>query len=110
MEKKITKNILAISFTTLIISLTPAASLLAQQYDTTKWNTLKNYQTPEWFRDAKFGIYPHWGVYSVPAFGNEWYGYEMYDKLEQSPSYALKTVYHTTWQLMVTRLFLATKT
>ena len=93
MDKKITKNILTISFITIFISLIPAASLLAQQYDTTKWNTLKNYQTPEWFRDAKFGIYLHWGVYSVPAFGNEWYGYEMYDKLEQSPSYALKTVY-----------------
>jgi alpha-L-fucosidase len=24
---------------------------------------------PEWFRDAKFGIYFHWGAYSVPAFG-----------------------------------------
>ena len=28
---------------------------------------------PEWYRDAKFGIFIHWGVYSVPAFGNEWY-------------------------------------
>ncbi|MBN2611477.1 MAG: alpha-L-fucosidase, partial [Bacteroidales bacterium] len=28
---------------------------------------------PEWFKDAKFGIYFHWGVYSVPAYANEWY-------------------------------------
>jgi len=28
---------------------------------------------PEWFKDAKFGIYFHWGVYSTPAFANEWY-------------------------------------
>ena len=28
---------------------------------------------PEWFMDAKFGIYFHWGPYSVPAFGSEWY-------------------------------------
>lgn len=28
---------------------------------------------PEWFKDAKFGIYFHWGVYTVPAFSNEWY-------------------------------------
>src|SRR5262249_3229389 len=28
---------------------------------------------PEWFRDAKFGIYFHWGVYSVPAYSFEWY-------------------------------------
>src|SRR5688572_16489368 len=33
---------------------------------------------PEWFRDAKFGIYFHWGVYSVPAFANEWYPRNMY--------------------------------
>ncbi|MGQ4403519.1 alpha-L-fucosidase [Streptomyces hayashii] len=33
---------------------------------------------PEWFQDAKFGIYFHWGVFSVPAFGNEWYPRTMY--------------------------------
>jgi alpha-L-fucosidase len=33
---------------------------------------------PEWFKDAKFGIYCHWGVYSVPAFANEWYPRNMY--------------------------------
>lgn len=32
----------------------------------------------EWFADAKFGIYYHWGVYSVPAYGNEWYPGNMY--------------------------------
>jgi alpha-L-fucosidase len=32
----------------------------------------------EWFQDAKFGIYYHWGVFSVPAFGNEWYPRNMY--------------------------------
>jgi alpha-L-fucosidase len=36
------------------------------------------YRTPDWFRDAKFGIFLHWGVYSVPAFGNEWYSRNMY--------------------------------
>jgi alpha-L-fucosidase len=33
---------------------------------------------PEWFQDAKFGIYFHWGVFSVPAFGSEWYPRNMY--------------------------------
>ncbi|WP_167608009.1 alpha-L-fucosidase [Maribellus sediminis] len=33
---------------------------------------------PEWFKDAKFGIYFHWGVYTVPAFANEWYPRNMY--------------------------------
>ncbi|GAA4942105.1 hypothetical protein GCM10023238_04910 [Streptomyces heliomycini] len=33
---------------------------------------------PEWFQDAKFGIYYHWGAYSVPAYGSEWYPRLMY--------------------------------
>jgi alpha-L-fucosidase len=33
---------------------------------------------PEWFKDAKFGIYFHWGVYAVPAYANEWYPRTMY--------------------------------
>ena len=38
------------------------------------WRSLAQHEeAPEWFRDAKFGIYFHWGVYSVPAYGNEWY-------------------------------------
>lgn len=44
------------------------------------WQSLENYQTPDWFKDAKFGIFIHWGVYSVPAFGNEWYPHEMYQQ------------------------------
>lgn len=42
------------------------------------WNSLAAYRVPEWFRDAKFGIFIHWGVYSVPAFGSEWYSRNMY--------------------------------
>src|ERR1700678_523693 len=33
------------------------------------WESLQNYKVPEWYMDAKFGIFIHWGVYSVPAFG-----------------------------------------
>ena len=39
--------------------------------------SLHQYQCPERFRDAKFGIYVHWGVYSVAEYG-EWYAREMY--------------------------------
>lgn len=42
------------------------------------WDSLKNHPTPDWFRDAKFGIYTHWGAYTVPQFGNEWYARWMY--------------------------------
>ncbi|MGA8149540.1 MAG: alpha-L-fucosidase [Terriglobales bacterium] len=42
------------------------------------WESLANYQVPEWYKDAKFGIFIHWGVYSVPAFGSEQYPHRMY--------------------------------
>ena len=42
------------------------------------WESLEKYEVPEWYKDAKFGIFIHWGVYSVPVFGNEWYPRNMY--------------------------------
>jgi alpha-L-fucosidase len=44
------------------------------------WESLRTHPTPQWFRDAKFGIYTHWGVYAVPACGKNatWYPYFMY--------------------------------
>jgi alpha-L-fucosidase len=42
------------------------------------WDSLAEYRVPDWYRDAKFGIFLHWGVYSVPAFANEWYSRNMY--------------------------------
>jgi alpha-L-fucosidase len=54
------------------------AKLPAQQVYQANWQSLKAYKTPAWFEDAKFGIFIHWGVYSVPAFGSEWYPREMY--------------------------------
>ena len=42
------------------------------------WDSLENYVVPEWYLDAKFGIFIHWGVYAVPEFANEWYARNMY--------------------------------
>jgi alpha-L-fucosidase len=42
------------------------------------WDSLQNYKIPAWYEDAKFGIFLHWGLYSVPAFNNEWYSRNMY--------------------------------
>lgn len=43
------------------------------------WESLRDhYSLPEWFRDAKFGIFIHWGIYSIPAHINEWYIRHMY--------------------------------
>lgn len=45
------------------------------------WDSLgKHNEAPEWFKDAKLGIYFHWGLYSVPAFDNEWYPRNMHFK------------------------------
>ncbi len=44
------------------------------------WESLKQHRTPQWLRDGKFGIYTHWGVYSVPAHGTNatWFSYGVY--------------------------------
>ena len=42
------------------------------------WASLQDHQVPRWYRDAKFGIFVHWGPCAVPAFGNEWYPRDMY--------------------------------
>jgi len=43
------------------------------------WESITNqFKTPDWYRDAKFGLFIHWGAYAVPAFGSEWYPREMY--------------------------------
>jgi alpha-L-fucosidase len=46
--------------------------------------SLTNYSCPEWFRDAKFGIWAHWGPQAVPRAG-DWYARNMY--LQGSPQY-----------------------
>ena len=52
----------------------------------------QNYQIPDWFKDAKLGIFIHWGVYSVPAFGNEWYPRNMYKKGSTVYEHHLNTI------------------
>ena len=57
-----------------------SAQIQKREYQPTFESLEKVNPDPEWFKDAKFGIYFHWGVYSVPAFGNEWYPRNMYIK------------------------------
>lgn len=44
------------------------------------WESLCTHPVPKWYRDAKFGIFIHWGIYSVPAFRDEWYSRNVYRK------------------------------
>ncbi|PKQ61842.1 hypothetical protein BZG02_14550 [Labilibaculum filiforme] len=53
------------------------------------WESLKQHQTPEWFRDAKFGIYFHWGVYSYMGEG-EWYSHHMYEDKDEGWNHDLR--------------------
>lgn len=55
------------------------------------WESLSQFEAPDWYRRAKFGIFIHWGIYSVPEFGSEWYAREMYRKGTPEFDYHLKT-------------------
>jgi alpha-L-fucosidase len=52
---------------------------IPDRFETT-WESLQRYRVPQWYQDAKFGIFIHWGAYAVPAFGNEWYPRNMYQQ------------------------------
>ncbi|MGG4142587.1 alpha-L-fucosidase [Paenibacillus algorifonticola] len=54
------------------------AATIAQGPYRDDWESLGDFEIPAWYKQAKFGIFIHWGVYTVPAFGNEWYPRNMY--------------------------------
>lgn len=60
------------------------------------WTELTNFQTPSWLRNGKFGIYTHWGIYSVPAFGPNvsWYPNKMYQEGSSQYLYHCKKYGH----------------
>jgi len=75
--------------TKLILTFTAALGLcfgaVAQPKYEAKWDSLDQRPIPEWYRDAKFGIFIHWGLYSVPSWGApksyaEWYWNHIADK------------------------------
>jgi alpha-L-fucosidase len=97
-QKKRTLRMLAVA----VVAISPLAALHCQADDAAlaaqlkiidqtiakgpfqpEWDSLKAHQDPEWFRDAKFGIYTHWGPVTVGAedgpSGGQWYGHSMYD-------------------------------
>lgn len=64
----------------LVSLLTPGVTSLGQTPTyTADWESLSRHEAaPEWFANSKLGIYFHWGVYTVPAFGSEWYPFWMH--------------------------------
>jgi len=66
---------------------TPASEPFASD-----WESLaKVNESPEWFADSKLGIYFHWGPYTVPAFGSEWYPRYMYEEESEAFTFHQKT-------------------
>ena len=55
------------------------------QYQPT-WDSLDKRPLPDWYDEAKVGIFMHWGVYSVPSFGSEWFWYRW--KGTKDPAYS----------------------
>ncbi len=55
------------------------------------WDSLQQYKAPRWYEDIKFGIFIHWGVYSVPAYSSEWYPRGMYIQGTKEYEHHLKT-------------------
>ncbi len=55
------------------------------------WQSLSGHKTPDWYYRGKLGVFIHWGVYSVPGFGNEWYSRNMYDPQHREFEHHRKT-------------------
>ena len=56
------------------------------------WASLDTRPVPEWWRDAKFGIFIHWGVYAVPAWCDGWYAEWYYNLIQDKPGCGSKTM------------------
>ena len=57
------------------------------------WSSLAKFEAPDWFRDAKFGIWAHWGPQSVPEYG-DWYAHYMYKQGSRENKYHLQHFDH----------------
>ncbi len=83
-------RLLAAALVLLAVEPQPTGGQTAEGPFKPDWQSLRAHKDPEWFRDAKFGIYTHWGPVTVGCEdapqGGEWYGREMY--LTNDPIFA----------------------
>jgi alpha-L-fucosidase len=93
---------LSLSYLPSVVADASAASVAQRFYRVQVMPHATNYQptwasvdrhppAPEWFQDAKFGIYFHFGVFSVPAYGSEWYPRNMYNTGEGAYNHHVAT-------------------
>ncbi len=77
-----------------VATLAPAHAATSTPAFTPNWDSLVDgYQTPDWFRDAKFGIWAHWSAQCVPEMG-DWYARHMYIQGNWQYEHHLKTYGH----------------
>lgn len=71
------ESLKSLALLTILFSIVSTFPALAQKFQPTL-ESFKQYTYPEWFRDAKFGIWAHWGPQAVPRQG-DWYARKMYE-------------------------------
>ena len=78
--RKIKKRYWSVLSLALLISCTPKHEKMQEGLFEPNWESLSQYESaPDWFRDAKFGIWAHWGPQCQPEQG-DWYARGMYDE------------------------------
>ena len=92
-------------FLTLVVCVLSFNSTVSAQSFKGNVPSLQNYQTPDWFRDAKFGIYLHWGAYSVAERG-EWYARKLYIEGEADYEHHVKNIW-TSFCIWLRRFYTA---
>ena len=96
MERSIRTFILTTLLALIAAGWSSAPAYAVEPHYEANWASLDARPMPEWFRDAKFGVFIHWGVYSVPAWGKvgqyaEWYGNYI---ASSKPEHAVWREYH----------------
>jgi alpha-L-fucosidase len=71
----------------------PKHESMAQGPFAPDWDSLAEYRTPDWFRNAKFGIWAHWGPQCEPEYG-DWFARAMYEEGSDAYKYHLKKYGH----------------
>ena len=63
---------MASAWTVVVLACVQSVSLSYARYEP-NWPSIDSRPLPPWYDEAKIGIFLHWGVFSVPSFGSEWF-------------------------------------
>ena len=86
-------GIAALTFCEVGIAASPTAEPARLHFEPTM-ESMKQYETPEWYADAKFGIYMHWGPMSIPGVATTWYARWIYEQGCEGNKYHVATYGH----------------